>query len=106
MAGQVAAEPPAPPPVPAIPNPEYGEGAPTGYFGDLFSSFQSDNPLGDLTVPPAQISGAPPGAGAPPPLPPGTVSLTAPESSTAPPEGVWLGPLPGLAPVPLVPPPA
>jgi hypothetical protein len=118
LAGQAGAEPEPPypppppppigaPPVPEIPNPAYGQGetgAAIGYFGDLFGSFRSDNPLGDLTAAPQQGSGAPPGAGPSPPLPPGTVSLTAPESSTAPPEGVWLGPLPGLAPVPLAPP--
>jgi hypothetical protein len=107
--GQAGAEPvPGPPPVPAIPNPVYGQG-PTdqfGYIGDLFSSIRADDPLGALTVPPVQAPGAPPGAGASPPLPPGTVSLTAPESSTAPVDGVWLGPLPGMAPVPLAPPAA
>ncbi|MET0898440.1 MAG: hypothetical protein ABWY45_11070 [Mycobacterium sp.] len=97
---------PGPPPVPPIPNPVYGPGATDqfGPIGDLFSSIRTDDPLGALTVPPVPSPGAPPGAGASPPLPPGTVSLTAPESSTAPVDGVWLGPLPGMAPVPLAPP--
>lgn len=110
-AGQAAAEPavppPGPPPVPAIPNPAYGQDAmgQFGSVGELFGAISTDNPLGSLTAPPVPVIGAPPGAGASPPLPPGTVSLTAPESSTAPPEGVWLGPLPGMAPVPLAPAP-
>lgn len=108
LAGPAAAE-PAPPPVPPIPNPVYGPGGldePVGYLGEMWQTFHTDNPLGALTVPPVQAPGAPPGAGPSPPLPPGTVSLTAPESSTAPTEGgVWLGPLPGLPPVPLAPPP-
>lgn len=114
MAAPAAAEPatpppvpvPGPPPVPAIPNPEYSQDVmgQLGSVGDLFSTITVDAPLGALTVPPVPAPGAPPGAGASPPLPPGTVSLTAPESSTAPPDGVWLGPLPGMAPVPLAPP--
>ena len=106
MAVPAAAEPAIPPPVPAIPNPEYSQDVmgQLGSVGDLFSTITVDAPLGALTVPPVPVPGAPPGAGSSPPLPPGTVSLTAPESSTAPADGVWLGPLPGMAPVPLAPP--
>lgn len=106
-AGAATAE-PGPPPVPPIPNPVYGPGSveePVGYLGDVWQSFHNDNPLGALTTAPVQAPGAPPGAGSGPPLPPGTISLTAPETSTAPLEGQWLGPLPGMPPAPLAPPP-
>jgi hypothetical protein len=98
---------PGPPPVPPVPNPVYGEGgmdAPVGYLGEMWQSFHADNPLGALTAPPVPAPGAPPGAGSGPPLPPGTISMTAPETSTAPLQGEWLGPLPGMPPAPLAPP--
>jgi hypothetical protein len=104
-AGTAGAE-PAPPPVPPIPNPVFGQGTmdePMGYLGEIWQTFNTDNPLGALTAPPVPAPGAPPGAGSGPPLPPGHVSLTAPGTSTAPLEGEWLGPLPGLPPAPLTP---
>ncbi|WP_197381700.1 hypothetical protein [Mycolicibacterium mengxianglii] len=106
QAAPASAEPVGPPPVPPIPNPTYGNNDPQsqfGYIGDVLGSFRADDPLGELTAAPGPVRGAPPGAGPSPPLPPGTVSLTAPESSTAPAEGIWLGPLPGMPAVPLAP---
>ncbi|MGE2688917.1 hypothetical protein [Mycolicibacterium pulveris] len=85
------AGPPPPPPVGAPPVPEiapvYGQGQSQGQFGflrDLWHTFHGDNPLAALTAPPPVAVGPPPGAGPAPPLPPGHISLTAPESSTPP----------------------
>ena len=73
-----------PPPVPEIQNPAYGQGQTPGrlgYLRDIWHTFHSGNPLDAMTAPPEVAPGPPPGAGPPPPLPPGYVSLTAPESS-------------------------
>jgi hypothetical protein len=73
-------------------------------------TFNGVNPMEALTMPQVVPSGPPPGAGPSPPLPPGTISLTAPHTSTA----VLSGgapvppPAPGLpaeVPVPPGPPP-
>ncbi|MGV0645286.1 hypothetical protein [Mycolicibacterium sp. XJ879] len=101
-----APNPPAPPPVGAPPVPEiapvYGQGQSPGQFGflrDLWHTFHSGNPLAALTAPSAVAPGPPPGAGPPPPLPPGHISLTAPESSTPPAEVA--GPPVPVAPAPI-----
>lgn len=106
-AGQAAAQPvppvpppppPAgPPPVPEIP-PVYGQGqtpGPFGYLQDMMQTFNTANPIDALTMPQVVPQGPPPGAGPSPPLPPGTISLTAPWTSTA----------PGAVPPPVAPPP-
>jgi hypothetical protein len=86
--GPVAAPAPPPigaPPVPEIPNAAYGQGqtpGQLGYLRDIWHMFHSGNPFDTLTAPQELAPGAPPGAGPPPPLPPGHTSLTAPESST------------------------
>jgi hypothetical protein len=106
----VGPQPPPPvgaPPVPEIPNPVYGQGqtpGQLGYLRDLWHTFHSGNPLDALTAPPEQAPGPPPGAGPPPPLPPGHVSLTAPQSSTGSMPGVAPGPAPGAEPAPPPPP--
>lgn len=84
------ADAPAPPPVfapsvPEIQNPVYGAGqtpGQLGYLRDIWHTFHTGNPLDTLTAPAEQPTGPPPGAGPPPPLPPGYVSLTAPRPST------------------------
>lgn len=97
--GPVAPPPPGgPPPVPEIPA-VYGQGqspGPFGFIADAWSTFNGSNPLNTLTLPQDIPIGPPPGAGTGPPLPPGTISLTSPETSTA-----TLGPVP----VPGAPPP-
>ncbi|ULE32305.1 hypothetical protein [Mycobacterium sp. IDR2000157661] len=94
-AGQAAAQPMppipppppvGPPPVPEIP-PVYGQGqtpGPLGFVQDAMQTFNGANPIDALTMPQVVPSGPPPGAGPSPPLPPGTISLTAPWTSTAP----------------------
>jgi hypothetical protein len=94
-----------PPPVPEIENPEYGQGqtpGKLGYLRDLWHTFHSGNPLDALSAPPEDAPGPPPGAGPPPPLPPGYISLTAPQSSTAVLPGAEQGPppLPDAGPTP------
>ncbi|BBY83469.1 hypothetical protein H7I53_25645 [Mycolicibacterium pulveris] len=103
-----------PPPVGAPPVPEiapvYGQGQSQGQFGflrDMWHMFHSGNPLAELTAPPPVAAGPPPGAGPAPPLPPGHISLTAPESSTPPasppgaaPEAVPAPPIEHLPPTP------
>ncbi len=88
--GPVAPPPPAPagpPLVPEIANPVYGQGQTPGQFGllrDFWRAARSGNAI-DAFVSPQQSSLAPPpGAGPAPPLPPGFISLTAPESTTGP----------------------
>src|SRR5437764_15294683 len=89
--------PPAgPPSVPEIQNPVYGSGqtpGQLGYLRDIWHTFHSGNPLDALTAAPEVAPGPPPGAGPPPQLPPGYVSLNAPESNGPPP----VGPAPGGA---------
>jgi hypothetical protein len=86
--GPVDPPPPPPggaPPVPEIPNPAYGQGqtpGQLGYLRDIWHTFHTGNPLDAMTAPPEEGAGAPPGAGPAPPLPPGYVSLTDPQSST------------------------
>ena len=83
--GPPPAPPVGPPTVPEIANPVYGQGQTPGQFGylrDLWHAARSGNPVGALTAPPTDAPGPPPGAGPAPALPPGYVSLTAPESST------------------------
>ncbi len=92
------------PPVPEIQNPAYGRGqspGQLGYLRDMWHTFNSGNPLDAFMAPPEQALGAPPGAGPPPKLPPGFVSLTAPESSTGSMPGFAPGPLPGAAQAPV-----
>jgi hypothetical protein len=88
--GPVAA--PAPPPigpptVPEIANPVYGEGKSSGPLGFLRDAWhQAQDPYGftGSGSPDELPQGAPPpGAGPPPPLPPGYISLNAPGSETA-----------------------
>ncbi|WP_390893542.1 hypothetical protein [Mycobacterium deserti] len=125
LAGLSAAQPPPPPPAPSAPGvqppppvgpppvpeiaPVYGQGqtpGPFGYIADAWQSFNSANPLDVLTMPQERPIGPPPGAGTGPPLPPGTISLTSPETSTAP-LSAGPAPVPGApaAPGPPVPPP-
>ncbi|HNM95334.1 MAG TPA: hypothetical protein PKM47_15425, partial [Mycobacterium sp.] len=82
---------PAPPPpvgtrtVPEIQNPQYGSGQSSGPLGtlrDLWHAAHSDDPMGALASPADVAPGPPPGAGPPPPLPPGYISLTAPRPAT------------------------
>lgn len=89
---QLVAAPPAPPPVGAPPvpqmtNPAYGQGSSgggLGYIKDLWNAARSNDPMaafseaGTAGMP----TGAPPGAGPAPKLPPGYQSLTDPSSST------------------------
>jgi hypothetical protein len=70
------------PEIPAV----YGQGqspGPFGFIADAWSTFNGADPLTALTLPQHTPIGPPPGAGTGPPLPPGTVSLTSPETSTA-----------------------
>ncbi len=86
----VAAPAPPPvgaPPVPEISNPVYGQGQTPGaggYIRDLWRAFNNGNPMDALMTGPAPgvATGAPPGAGPAPKLPPGYTSLTDPASST------------------------
>src|SRR6478752_9569553 len=89
---ELVAAPPAPPPVGAPPvpqmtNPAYGQGSSgggLGYIKDLWNAARSNDPMaafseaGTAGMP----TGAPPGAGPAPKLPPGYMSLTDPSSST------------------------
>jgi hypothetical protein len=73
--------------VPEIQNPQYGSGQSSGPLGtlrDLWHAAHSDDPMGALASPADVAPGPPPGAGPPPPLPPGYISLTAPRPATAP----------------------
>lgn len=86
----VGAQPPPPPgapPVPEVTNQQYGQGqtpGQLGYLRDIWHTFHSSNPIGELTMAPEDGVGvgAPPGAGPAPKLPPGYTSLTDPNSST------------------------
>ena len=92
-----------PPPVPEVSTPVYGQGQTPGQFGylrDIWHAAHSGDPVGALSGPPQDAPGPPPGAGPPPPLPPGFISLTAPESSTP---GVGYGSGPDSAGPPLPP---
>ena len=98
--GAVGPLPPPPvgtPTVPAIQNPVYGSGS--GLLGSLRDIWrQAQDPYG-VTGSPDQMPVAatpPPGAGAAPQLPPGYVSLNAPESNGPPSTGSYAGgpPLP------------
>jgi hypothetical protein len=96
--------PPAPPPVgpptvPEIQNPVYGQGqtpGQLGYLRDIWHTFHSGNPLEALTAPADEAHGPPPGAGPAPQLPPGYISLNAPESNGPP----LAGPTQGGPPLP------
>lgn len=99
----IAAPPPppvGPPPVPEIANAQYGQGSRPGPLGFLRDAWaQAKDPYGFTATPPGQMPvGAPPppGAGPAPQLPPGYVSLTAPESNGPPVTGSYSGgpPLP------------
>jgi hypothetical protein len=101
-----------PPTVPEIQNPVYGAGqtpGQLGYLRDIWRTFHSGNPLEALTAPaPEGSPGPPPGAGSPPQLPPGYISMNAPESNGPPPKGPAEGgpPLPpGYYPLDGPPPP-
>jgi hypothetical protein len=75
-----------PPVVPQISNPTYGgqSGSPFGYLGDIWRAARSGDPVGALAGGPAgPPAPPPPGAGPAPALPPGFVSMTAPESTTS-----------------------
>lgn len=93
--GDPAAPPPDAPPVmrpsvPEIQNPTYGSGSGGGILGSLKDIWrQAQNPFAD----PRDVTGAggtpigpPPGAGPPPALPPGYVSITSPRPPTAGPD--------------------
>lgn len=92
VAGEPAgAQPPPPagaPPVPEVSNQQYGQGqtpGQLGYLRDIWHTFHSANPIDELTMAPEDAgvgTGAPPGAGPAPKLPPGYTSLTDPSSST------------------------
>lgn len=74
--------------MPEIPNAQYGQGSRPGPLGFLRDAWhQAQDPFGFTGMPPGQMPvGAPPppGAGPAPQLPPGYVSLTAPESNGPP----------------------
>ena len=111
LAGAPVPLPVGPPPVPEMQNPGYGQGQSSGPLGSLRDIWhQAQDPYG--------VSGAfgqapvetapPPGAGAPPQLPPGYISLNAPESNGPPPTNNYAGgpPLPaGYYPLSGPPPP-
>ncbi|MEO3759281.1 hypothetical protein ABGB19_13465 [Mycobacterium sp. B14F4] len=91
-----------PPPVPEI-DPVYGQGqtpGPFGYLQDMMQTFNGANPIDALTMPQVVPPGPPPGAGPSPSLPPGTISLTAPWTSTMP---GGAPPPPPIVPVPPTP---
>src|SRR6476646_2137737 len=98
----IAAPPPppaGPPTVPEIQNPQYGAGqtpGQLGYLRDIWHTFHSGNPLDNLTAPIEEAPGPPPGAGPPPQLPPGYISMNAPESNGPP----LAGPAQGGPPLP------
>jgi hypothetical protein len=88
--GPLPPPPVGPPTVPEIENPVYGAGETPGKFGylrDLWHTFHSGNPLDGLTAPPEEAVGPPPGAGPAPQLPPGYISINAPESNGPPTKG-------------------
>jgi hypothetical protein len=69
--------PPAQPSVPEVANPSYGSGSgPLGTIRDLWHQAK-DGPMNT----PEGVAERPPGAGPAPPLPPGYISMNAPESS-------------------------
>jgi hypothetical protein len=113
-ADPLAAPPPPPPPgppmVPEIENPTYGQGSRPGALGYLRDVWhQAQDPYG-FTGSPDEVPAAtppPPGAGPAPQLPPGYVSLTAPESNGPPPAPKEGGPPlpPGYYPLNGPPPP-
>lgn len=91
--GDAVAAPAPPPPVgppvvPEIPNAVYGSGhsdGPLGFLRDAWN--QAKDPYGFAETPLGQMPGGhppPPGAGPAPQLPPGYVSLNAPESNGPP----------------------
>lgn len=96
--------PPGPPPVPQMANPVYGQGnsgSPFGYLGDIWRAARSGDPVGALAGGPAGAPAPPPpGAGPAPALPPGFVSMTAPESTTSPGERSSAEAQPGGPPLP------
>jgi hypothetical protein len=73
--------------VPQMANPAYGQGnsgSPFGYLGDIWRAARSGDPVGALAGGPAGAPAPPPaGAGPAPALPPGFVSINAPESTTS-----------------------
>jgi hypothetical protein len=75
-----------PPPVPEIANPVYGSGqsgsGPLASLRDIWHEVRDGNPA----ALPEQGAGPPPGAGPAPQLPPGYISLNAPESNGPPPK--------------------
>ncbi len=86
LVGPPPAPPVGPPPVPEMANPGYGQGETPGAFGylrDLWQTARSGDPRGLMTGPPPSSPPPPPGAGPAPALPPGFVSLNAPESTTS-----------------------
>ncbi len=75
--------------MPEISNPQYGQGSSGGTLGFLRDAWHmAQDPYGFNQIPPEGLptSAPPPGAGAPPPLPPGYQSLNAPGSETPLPE--------------------
>ena len=114
--GDVIAAPPpppiGPPPVPEIANPKYGSGQSDGPLGFLRDAWhQARDPYGFAETPAGEMPGGappPPGAGPAPQLPPGYVSLNAPESNgppVAPKEGGGPPLPPGYYPLDGPPPP-
>jgi hypothetical protein len=100
------------PPVPEMPNPVYGQGQSSGPLGslrDIWHQAQDPSALtGGLDQTAMGPAVPPPGAGAPPQLPPGYISLNAPESNGPPPTNSYAGgpPLPaGYYPLSGPPPP-
>ncbi|OBF11324.1 hypothetical protein [Mycobacterium sp. ACS4331] len=86
LVGPPPPPPAGPPPVPEMANPVYGQGETPGAFGylrDLWQTARSGDPRGLMSGPPASSPPPPPGAGPAPALPPGFVSLNAPESTTS-----------------------
>jgi hypothetical protein len=88
VAAPPAPPPVGPPPVPEIQNPQYGQGSRPGPLGFLRDAWhQAQDPFGFTGMAPGQEPAPlapPPGAGPAPQLPPGYVSLTAPESNGPP----------------------
>ena len=87
LVGPPPPPPVGPPTVPEIQDPVYGAGqtpGKLGYLRDIWHTFHSGNPLDALTAPQEVAPGPPPGAGSPPQLPPGYISMNAPESNGPP----------------------
>jgi hypothetical protein len=108
--GPLPPPPVGPPTVPEIQNPVYGQGqtpGQLGYLRDIWHTFHSGNPLEAITAPMDEAPGPPPGAGPAPQLPPGYISLNAPESNGPPPAPKAGGPPlpPGYYPLNGPPPP-